>query len=72
MGSLKRIKGKRYETEVVSVTRSKANKIKKGLKEKHGNKISVRVQRTPKDQKLKHIKHQQFDVWRTPRPRRRY
>jgi len=72
MGVLKKIRGKRYETHVVSVPKKRANKIKKSLKKKHGSKISIRVQKTPKGKRLKHIKGSQYDVWRTPRKRRKY
>jgi len=72
MGVLKKIGGKRYETHVVSVSKTRANKIKKSLKKQHGKKIKVRVQKTPKTKRLKHIKGQQYDVWRTPRKRKTY
>lgn len=71
MGVLKKIGGKRYETHVVSVSKARAKKIKKSLKKKH-KKIRVRVQKTPKSKRLKHVKGQQYDVWRTPRKRKTY
>lgn len=72
MGVLKKIGGKQYETHVVSVSKKRANNIKKSLKKKGGKKMRVRVQKTPKGKRLKHIRGQQFDVWRTPRKRRSY
>lgn len=72
MGVLKKIGGKQYETHVVSVSKTRATKIKKSLKKKGGKKMRVRVQKTPKGKRLKHIKGQQYDVWRTPRKRRKY
>jgi len=71
MGSLKKIGGKRYEAHVVSISKAKAIRIKNALKKKH-KKIRVRVQKTPKRARVKHVKGQQYDVWRTPRKRKTY